>query len=225
MDRRDFIQFTGLAFLGSLSATQLGCRGRQTAHVLDDSDANMVGSHEAGSETFTPLVNEAVAKLLGRQATTFVPAGYAPDAPPPFKRITFVGIENKSSEPLGDFKDQIEQLIETQIAQAQAFELVSQRFVDAGLRQTRLRPDELIIPSNMRAFTASLEQLGQPFDYMLFATVTSGTTQSNSSYQRDYVLTLELLDIRSGRPDMESATIRKGYHKSALGKIKNYGLN
>ena len=52
---------------------------------------------------------------------------------------------------------------------------------------------------------------------------TSGTTQNNKSSQKDYQLVLEVLDIHTGDFDKESATIRKGYHKTGLGKLKNYG--
>jgi hypothetical protein len=59
---------------------------------------------------------------------------------------------------------------------------------------------------------------------LLLATVTSGTTVKNDKdYQRDYLLTLELIDIETGHADKDSAEIRKGYHKNKLGAIKNYG--
>ena len=53
--------------------------------------------------------------------------------------------------------------------------------------------------------------------------VTSGTTRSNKDTQRDYLFTLELIDIHSGHADKESAEIRKGYHKTKLGAIRKYG--
>jgi hypothetical protein len=74
----------------------------------------------------------------------------------------------------------------------------------------------------MRMFAESLEQMGQPFDYLLYATITSGTTEGNHSYQRDYLLTMELVNIHNGQYDKESAMVRKGYHRSALGALKNY---
>ena len=61
------------------------------------------------------------------------------------------------------------------------------------------------------------------FDFLLFAKITSGTTRSNKDYQRDYLLTLELLDIHTGEALKESADLRKGYHKSKLGELKHYG--
>ncbi|MCA9134088.1 MAG: penicillin-binding protein activator LpoB, partial [Planctomycetales bacterium] len=90
--------------------------------------------------------------------------------------------------------------------------------------ETRLRPDSLLVPSNMQLFTAVLQRNGQPVDYLLYATLTSGTTERNSSSQRDYLLTLEMIDTRSGAYTKEQAMIRKGYHKSPLGKLAKYSL-
>ena len=75
-----------------------------------------------------------------------------------------------------------------------------------------------------RAIPAAMEKQEQSFDYLLFAKITSGTTRSNQKdYQRDYLLTLELINMESGHADKESAELRKGYHKSRLGKFKHYG--
>lgn len=204
--------------------TLAGCRGHQYAQVLRPDQKDMVGSHEAGAETFNPLIDTAVAQLLGRQAGGFQSASYTPGQPTPAgpPAICFVGVENKSAEAIGDFKDQIYQQIDTRIVQSGTFRAVSRRFVDAGLQQTRLRPDSLFVPANMRTFVESLEQMGQPFDYLLYATITSGTTEANQNYQRDYLLTLELVNIHNGQYDKESATVRKGYHRSALGAVKSY---
>ena len=224
MDRRKL--FSGCALAVSiLTVCSLisGCRGHQQAHVLTEDQSDMVGSHAAGAETFGPLIDQAVAQLLGRHGSYFQPAGYqAGQLPPVATSICFVGVENKSVEELGDFKDQIYQQIDTQIVQAGAFRAISKRFVDAGLRESRLRPDSLFVPSNMAFFAETMEQMGQPFDYLLYATITSGTTENNHSYQRDYVLTLELVNVQTGDYDKQSAKIRKGYHRSHLGKLKNY---
>ena len=91
---------------------------------------------------------------------------------------------------------------------------MNKRFVDAGLAATRLRPDALLIPQNMRAFAAAMEQQGQPFDYLLYATITSGTTRENKDYQRDYLLTLELVNVARRQYDKQAATISKGYYHS-----------
>ncbi len=94
--------------------------------------------------------------------------------------------------------------------------------VDAALMETRLRPDSLLVPSNLQLFTATLERMQSPIDYLLYATLTSGTTEKNKSTQRDYLLTLELTNVHNGAYDKQSAEVRKGYHKSPVGKFWNY---
>jgi hypothetical protein len=177
------------------------------------------------SETFA-AIDEAVGKLLARQgcAPPIQPAGAPLPGP---KRICFVGLENKSAEELGDFKDQICQIIDTRIVESKAFQPISPRFVSVGLKALRLRPEELFLPDNQRKFLAVMEQQGQPFDYLLFATLTSGTTTSNKDYQRDYLLTLEMVNIQTGEPDKEHATIRKGITRpaSVRGSIERSGPN
>ncbi len=224
MDRRKLFRLACAAASCLVLCMSLsGCRGHQKAHVLTEDQNDIVGSHAAGAETFNPLIDQAVAELLGRHCSQFQPAGYQANPMPPGEmRICFVGVENRSAEEIGDFKDQIYQQIDTQVVQSGAFHPVSKRFVDAGLQQCRLRPDSLFIPSNMRVFAESMEQMGQPFDYLLYATITSGTTQNNHSYQRDYVLTLEMVNVHTGDYDKQSAKIRKGYHPTRIGQLKNY---
>ena len=222
MKRREFLAgglvswgggLLGLAVLG-------GCRNHQYARVIKPGESEMVGSHKAGSETFKPLVDESVAKLLGRHSE--VPtqlASYPGEVVRPGpKHICFIGVENKSAEELGDFKDQIYECIDSKILECGVFQSINRRYVDAGLRETRLRPDQLFIPTNMRTFTAYMEQQGQPFDYLLYAVLTSGTTRENKDFQRDYLLTLELVELRTGQTDKQSAEISKGYHHSAVSR-------
>jgi hypothetical protein len=201
-------------------SVQPGCRSHQYAHVLKDHQQDLVGSHEAGAETFNSLVDESVSKLLSRQAP---PEAIEADSGEPLsKRICFVGVENYSSEDIGDFKDQLFEQIDSSVASSGQFQTISTRYVENGLRQLRLVPGDLMTPQNMRSFSAVMEQSGQPFDYLLFAKLTSGTTESNKSYQRDYLLTLEVVDLNTGRSDKESAKVRKGYHPSRVGSWMKY---
>lgn len=184
----------------------------------------MVGSHTAGAETWEPLIQQTVGQLLGRQHAVIVTSADATD-PMAKKRVCFAGIENKSSEEIGDFREQIYEKIDTCINESDEFEVITRKFVEAGLRQCGLKPDDLFVPGNLRMFTAAMEQFQQPFDYLLFGRITSGTTKSNNKdYQRDYLLTLELIHLQTGKSDKESAELRKGYHKTKAGKIRHYGL-
>lgn len=200
-----------------------GCRGRQHAVVLNDSDQDMVGSHEAGAETWKPLIDESVAKLLGRACTDIQAVSYTTPGGLPVRKVCFVGVENRSSEPIGDFREQIYEHIDGLVGQSDNFRMISRRYVEAAMSEIRCRPDLLVLPENQRQLQAILEREDQPFDFLLFAQVTSGTTTSNENYQRDYLLTLELLDIHSGEALKESALLRKGYAKSKLSLFKQYG--
>jgi hypothetical protein len=194
-----------------------GCRGTQYARVIKPGEREIVGSHQAGQETFRPLIDEAVGKLVARHAVPpHMQVSAGPELlPPPKMRVCFVGVENKTAEEIGDFKEQIYESIDSRLLECgDTCATISRRYVEAGLRDLRLRPDQLFVPDNMAMFAGLMAQQGQPFDYLLFAKLTSGTTRENKDYQRDYELTLELVDIRSGQQDKQSATLSKGYHHS-----------
>ena len=206
----------------AVAGVAIGCRGYQYGHLIKNDQPDLVGSHTAGAEVYNPLIDETVAKLLGTAEVASQHGLISPDGMPVKRSVCFVGIENKSAEDLGDFKDQIYEQIDTQINRSQAFSAISRRMVDSGLKETRLRPDDLLRPQEMALFCSVLQRDGQPVDYLLYAKLTSGTTERNKSSQRDYLLTLELIDTRTGTYTKEQASIRKGYHASYLGKAVNY---
>jgi len=223
MFRRQFLRSCSAFGASLISFVLAGCRGKQYAHVLEEDDENMVGSHEAGASVFEPLVQKAVADLLAKESAGAVQQAAFNEQGTFPKKICFCGIENSSAEELGDFKEQLYEIIDAKIVSSQRYQPISRRFVEAGLRQVRIRPDELFLPANQRTFTQVMEKNGQPFDYLLFAKITSGTTHSNGDdYQRDYLLTLELVNIHNGTSQKVSEKIRKGYHRSALGRVKHY---
>lgn len=231
-----------LAMLGLATMSLSGCAGRQYGHILASDDKDMVGSHAAGAATWNPLVDEAVAKLLGRcpppaHGAGFELASFHLPGQPQLDSDTigsalatgpatvcFVGIENKSAEEIGDFKDELYEQIDARINSAETFRGISRRMVDAALIETRLRPDSLFLPDNRQVFAAVLGRNGTPVDYLLFATITSGTTDRNKSSQRDYTLTLEMVNLHTGDFMKESAKIRKGYSKTRGGKWWNFGI-
>ncbi len=214
-----------------------GCAGRQYGHLLANDDKDLVGSHAAGAATWNPLVEQSVAQLLSRCPPGVQPVGFASAGDVPVDpalagthlahgptTVCFVGIENKSAEELGDFKDQLFEQIDSQINGHGDFRGISRRMVQTALRETRLRPDSLFLPANRDVFAAALGRAGSPVDYLLFATVTTGTTDRNKTSQRDYLLTLEMVNVHTGDFLKESAKIRKGYSKTRAGKWWNYGI-
>ncbi len=69
--------------------SMVGC-AHQYGHILANNDKDLVGSHAAGAATWNPLVDEAVAKLLGR-------------CPPAVQPVAFEGIEyaTEGAAPIG----------------------------------------------------------------------------------------------------------------------------
>src|SRR3954454_25109580 len=105
MFRRSFLAAGVVSGLGSMLP---GCRGAQFARVVKPGEKEMIGSHQAGQETFRPLVDEAVTKLVARHALPpHMQVSAGPEMlPPPKMRVCFVGVENKTAEEIGDFKEQ-----------------------------------------------------------------------------------------------------------------------
>src|SRR5690348_14643546 len=112
MYRREFL-CSALA-AGGLAAFA-GCKGSQYARIIQPGQNQMVGSHAAGQETFKPLIDEAVGKLLARhEPESHVQVSTMGEVlPPPKMHICFVGVENKTAEEIGDFKEQIYESIDS----------------------------------------------------------------------------------------------------------------
>ena len=225
-----------LLVLAILLIASVGCAS-QYGHILSNNEDDLVGSHTAGAATWNPLVDQAVSKLLGRCPSPIQAVNFTDGSPPPVissqvgssladgtATVCFIGVENKSAEEIGDFKDQLYERIDMQVNATEAFRGISRRLVEAALRETRLRPDSLFLPDNRKQFATALGRQGTPVDYLLYATITSGTTDRNKTSQRNYLLTLELVNLENGDALKESAEIRKGYSKNAAAKWWHFGL-
>lgn len=199
-----------------------GCRSRQTARVMTPEEADVVGSHQAGAETFGPLVDQAVMDLLVKNGYQIQPAGMN-NVPPQRLRVCFVDFENASIEEMGDFKLQIYDRIDGCINRSQSYEMIDRRWVEAGLRELRIAPDQLFLPQYQQQFVNLMASQGRPIDCLLYASLTSGTTNNNqSNYQRDYLLTLRLINIQTGTSVNQQATLRKVYNQSVASKVKDW---
>jgi len=210
-----------IALLLFCVAVFIGCKGTQ-ARVMHRGEANMVGSNRAGAEVYNPLVRGATKELLARAATQPIQQVGHHVGPPATRKVCFITLENASMEELGDFKDHIKTAILEEISASDQFEIVSDRAVTAGLRALNLRPDDLFMSESMRMFTSAMGRDGTPVDYLLFAKITSGTTVNNRDMQRDYKLTLELINAQTFVPIIVSTPMRKEYNNSVRGKIGNW---
>ena len=213
-----------IALLLFCGAVIVGCKGTQ-ARVMHRGEADKVGSNQAGAEVYNPMVRSATGKLLAQAASQpiqQVSHHNAPVFPTAKRKVCFIALENASMEELGDFKDHIKMAILEEISSSEEFEIVSDRAVTAGLRALSLRADDLFMDENKRMFTHAMGRGGTPVDYLLFGTITSGTTTDNRDMQRDYKLTLELIDTQTFIPILVSTPMRKEYNNSVKGKIGNW---
>ncbi len=189
----------GLVVLIGLS----GCRSTPKGRIKEESEGDLVGARSAGAPTFNKLVSGSTEKLLDRAS-----AKYAS----PRLSVAVMEIENRSNEAIGDFLAQLDDVIETVFENSGSYDSVSRRYIEAVLRETRLKPDQLVIPKYARQFASVLERQDVPVTHLLFPRITSGTTRGDEVTQKDYLMSLELLDISSGRFDKETQRVRKEYN-------------
>lgn len=187
----------------SAALLTLACAG-PVGRIKDDAETDKVGNRSAGAATFQRLIDGAVQRLLAS------PAAAQRSASERF-RIAFFDIENLSSEELLDWRDTLRQRIDQAVNASGRFRNVSDRYVRAALRATGLRPDDLYLPERRREFLRALEANSDPVDFFLYATLSSGTTRDNAGAQRDYLLTLELVDVKSGEAVKVQEDVRKEY--------------
>ena len=161
-------QRLGFAALMGISVVLIvsGCRNRQHAHILKNDEKDMVGSHTAGAETWKPLIDESVARLLAKSCSTVQQASHTTidGNGVPVRTVCFLGVENRSSEEIGDFKEQIYEHIDTLVSSTDQFKMISRRYVEAAMGECRCRPETLVLPARQREFQAAMERADQPFD-------------------------------------------------------------
>jgi len=180
------------------------CAGKPKGRVKSGDEGDLVGSKTAGATTYNALIEEATEKLLTAEAARF-PEGDV-------RKIAFVGVENRGSEELGDIRESTNQIIETVIFQAKRYDLIAQRYVTHGLQVCAMRAEDLFLRDGREQFVSVLREQGQDPDYLLWAVYSTLSTTGEKERQRDYLLTMELIDARSGRlMQKETARVRKAY--------------
>lgn len=173
--------------------------------IKGNDEGDLSDASKAGIETFNPLVVEAMNKLLHNHAIEERAQGK--------RAVAFIGVENKSAEEMRDARDAIYEIIDTYLVNEQAYTPVNHRFVEAAMRSTGMRPDDLFLKNGRDTFMSAVSKEGITPEYLLFATLTSLTSQGVGQDQRNYLLTLELVDANSGETSAkETAQIRKGYN-------------
>lgn len=201
-----------------------GCE-TQKGKVVDASTPDRVGSHRAGSEIYDPAAAAVVEGLLEQTAQIPVDSDELGntlgqiDANLGKRKVCFVGVENAGGEEMGDIREDLSETIRSMIAQSEQFDLVDSRMVSAGLRETGLRADDLLLPDKRARFASALGEMDAPFDYLLFAKVTTATTKDNSDSQVKYSLTLDMVNVHTGSSTRQTKELKKHYNKSIKAKI------
>ncbi len=167
----------------------VGCNSH-SGRIKTEGEGDLVGSRSAGSATYERLIAETTRKLLDEEAPKVRAAGQAV--------VAFVGVENRSAEELGDISESTYEMIDTVLVDSDVFTNVSRRYVDAALRETGQRPEGLFLSDGRSRFLAVLRREGVAPDYLIFAKYTSASTAGEGVSQRNYLLTLEMVDCSSG---------------------------
>ncbi|MBK8979690.1 MAG: hypothetical protein IPM29_27640 [Planctomycetes bacterium] len=188
--------------------TFAACAGPQ-ARIMDDNEDDLVGGDRAGSATYDRLVKGAVQELLEKY-TDQVLAGSQPGG----LNVAFAGIENATREELGEWRDELNEIIDTSINDFRGFSTVSQRYVRAALNETGLTTEDLFIPAKRREFFRVLEiQAGNPVKAIVWARLTGGSQQQGQTRQQRYRLTLDMVDSETGKNLKADAEVRKEYNR------------
>ena len=205
----------------------VGCE-TQKGKLVDSSTPDRVGSHKAGSEVYDPAARAAVEGLLAQVASEPMKpeevgavVGQIIEEDLTKRKVCFVGVENAGGEELGDIRESLSETIRTMISQSDQFEVIDSRMVAAGLRETGLRVDDLLLPDKRSRFAAALGEMDSPFDYLLFAKVTTATTRDNADSQVKYTLTLDLTNIHTGSSTRHTVELKKHYNRSVKAKLKD----
>ena len=201
-----------------------GC-ATQRGKVVDVDTPTRVGSHRAGAEIYDPAAESAVVGLLEQAARNPISSADVGKTVAQIaeekgvRKICFLGVENAGGEEMGDIREDLAETIRTKIAQSDVFETIDSRMAIAGLREAGLRAEDLLLPEKRERFAAALGENEAPFDYILFAKVTTATTVDNKDSQVKYSLTLDLVNVRTGASIRETVSLKKHYNRSVKAKV------
>lgn len=185
----------------ALAVLVIGCG--PMGRVKGENEGSLVGARSAGAETYNQLVAESLQKLLEESRKTGEK-----------KVICFVDLENRGAEELADNKAALYEQIDTIIVESGVYTSVSRRFVEAALRDTGLRSEEIFLGKGREKFLSVLGRNGVVPDYLLWGTVTSLSTSGANLREREYLLTLELVNAHTGVTEAKKASkVRKEYKK------------
>ena len=179
------------------------------ARVMGEDEDDLASGTRAGAETYYSLIKGATSELL-QKYTDDVLNGQAPTG----LNVAFAGIYNKQREELGEWRDELSNVLQTAVNEYDGFSTVATRFVSIGLREAGLSSaDELMVPSKRRTFFEKMETNGNPCKALIYGELTAGSSEVGKKSQRTYRLTLEMIDSETGKNLRADAKLRKEYNR------------
>jgi hypothetical protein len=198
------VALAALLAAGTLAA---GCTG-PSARVKSSDEGTLVDVNRGGTETYKDLIRNGVTALLEENRVQLANAAQKP-------LIAFVGVDNKSSEELGEFRAAMNNEITTALVNSRIYSMISMKAVDAAKRQSGLRDASDLTTAGPRdAFLSVLNKDGNPPQYLLFGEVTTMTSRGSDARERTYQLMLQLMDSSNGIiQSQKMVELRKEYTK------------
>lgn len=176
------------------------------AWIKEDDETDLVDATRGGIEVWDRLTQDVTYKLLGNHLS-------ANRAQGPMT-VAFIGVENSGAEEMRDAVPAMYENIDTILVNEAAYTPVSRRFVETAMNSTGMRPEDLFLRNGRERFVAAVTREGIAPDYLLFARVTTLSSEGVDEAQRNYQLTMELVDANSGETvRKETGRVRKGYER------------
>jgi hypothetical protein len=193
--------------VAALAGGASGCAG-PSARVKGDDEGTLVDVKRGGTETYKALIRKGVEDVLEEHRLLLAGAAEKP-------LVAFVGVDNKSSEELGEFRAAMNNEITTALVNTRYYTMLSMRAVDAAKRESGIRSiDDLATSRPREAFMAVLNRDGKPPQYLFAGEVTTMTSRGSREKERTYQLTLQMWDSSSGVVQTQKLVeVRKAYEE------------
>jgi hypothetical protein len=194
-----------VAFVAIASCAVFAAGCSKAAWIKEDEEEDLVDAHRGGIVVYDQLVAEVTTKLLENHGATVRAQGPM--------LVAFVGIENEGAEELRDIRGAVYENVDTILVNSQKYRPLSRTYIDTAMRSSGLRAEDLFLKHGRERFLAAVRAEGLAPDYLLFAKVTTLSSTGVDERQRNYQLTLEMVDAASGEiVAKETGRVRKGFN-------------
>lgn len=167
----------------------LGACTGPDARIKDKGEGDVIDVRKGGIPVYERLIKDASESMLAAPSVAGI------DSSAGKKRIAFVGIDNQSAEAGADNLKDAEVRLEAIFVNSGKFTVISRSLVNAALAETGIRDvASLQLRGPSERFRNELRSSNQEPHYFLSGILTTSTSQGSSVKQRDYKLSLQLVD-------------------------------